>query len=66
MNSWSTGTKKKEKKGTKSKGIIEVPEPVAEVVVVPEPVQEKAAEDDIWSSWGSAGKKYVCEDHLRD
>lgn len=55
-SSWTTGTKKKDKKGTKSKGITDVVESPAAVVVLPEAVQEKSPEDE-WSAWGNVGKK---------
>nr|POE71428.1 hypothetical protein CFP56_62523 [Quercus suber] len=58
MGDWTTGTKKKASKKDKSKGVTEIvdPSPGASVLL-PESVQEKAADEDVWGTWGNVGKK---------
>ena len=59
MNSWSTGTKKKDKK-SKGKGFTEITtEPSTDASMMqPESIQEKSAEEnDPWSMFGTVGKK---------
>ncbi|KAK5717940.1 hypothetical protein LTR15_008783 [Elasticomyces elasticus] len=55
---WTTGTKAKGSKKSKSKGIVEVVDDTPAVEVLqPESVQDKAEEDQGWSAFGTVGKK---------